>query len=119
MKSRYGLFIAIALVVGISLLIVGIQYVNSPTHTESATYNLPDNSPSQYDFSYSPPKTPYWQGYDDGYHGYSANPPSIPSYLEYGSFEYGMAERRQEEYWKGYVAGQNERIEDIESQLGE
>ena len=119
MKNRYGLFIAVGLVIGLSLLTVGIQYLNSPSHTDPVTYNLPDSSPSSpsqpQEFRYAS----YWDGRDDGYHGYSASPPSIPSYLEYGSFEYGVSERRQEDYWKGYVDGQNERIEDIESQLDE
>jgi len=117
MKNRHGLFIAIGLVIGITLLTVGIYCLSSPTGTDSVTYNLPASSLPQDYLSPTLTKTPYWNGYDDGYHGYSVNPPSIPSYLEYGSFEYDLAENRQEDYWKGYAEGQNERIDDIESQL--
>jgi len=120
MKNRHGLFIAIGLVIGLSLLTVGIYWLNSPTYTDSVTYNLPATSLSPDYFSSISPKTPYcdgsmeWFGYLDGYYGDPVDMPDFVSLLDIpGNYE--QVENLKEAYYEGYLTGLNDRIEELES----
>jgi len=101
------------LIAGITILAVGVHYLQSPPQRQSDVYN-----PSGYD--YHPPSTPYregsheWFGYLDGYRGDPVDIPMADSWESYGLVE--QAENMREAYYEGYLTGINDRLKEIESQ---